>query len=171
MKSEPARSDADALLHPIALAALAVWLLNDHWAKAAFPGVMTGKLSDVASLIVFPLVPAAALALWRRRRGGPATDPAWAAAWLIATGAVMATINLFDPAAWAYRHGLALAQWPVRAGWHLLSSGELPGLAPVHLTMDPSDLLTLPALLVPWWLLRRGDATPVAVTANQTRVQ
>ena len=44
-----------ALVHPVALAAIAVLVLNDHLGKAAFPGVITGKLSDLAGLAFFPL--------------------------------------------------------------------------------------------------------------------
>jgi hypothetical protein len=137
----------EALLHPVALAALVLWVANDHWAKAAHGGLVTGKLSDVASLIVFPLIPVAILSLWRR------PSRAWILFWIVATGMVMATINLFEPAAWIYRHGLAVAQWPFRAVFSL----GLPGHSPVHLTMDPSDLLTLPALLIPWLLANGSD--------------
>jgi hypothetical protein len=81
----------------------------------------------------------------------------------------MASINLFDPAAWIYRHGLAVAQWPFRAAFGL----ELPSHSPVHLTMDPTDLLTLPALLIPWLLATRryviSSATATA-TATATAV-
>jgi hypothetical protein len=164
--TEPRVTAATALLHPIALVALAVWLVNDHWAKAALPGLVTGKLSDVAGLIVFPLIPVCAAALWRERRGGSPPGMAWTAAWLVATGAAMAAIKLADPAAWAYRHGLALAQWPVRAGWQLISAGDVPQLQPVQLTMDVSDLLTLPALLVPWALL-----APVLRATAQSRTR
>jgi hypothetical protein len=38
----------DLLLHPIALAAIAVLVANDHRWKASHPGWLTGKLSDVA---------------------------------------------------------------------------------------------------------------------------
>jgi hypothetical protein len=158
---------ADALIHPAALAALLVWLVNDHWAKAAHPGWTTGKLSDVASLIVFPLIPIAALALWRRRRGGPPPGPPWSAAWLLATGATMAAINLFDPAAWVYRHGLALAQWPLRALGSIAAGADLPAHAPVHLTMDPTDLFTLPALVVPWLLVGRHQSRAQFGTVDQ----
>ena len=44
------------LLHPAYLLALAVLLLNDHVLKEAVPGVLTGKLSDVAGLIVLPVL-------------------------------------------------------------------------------------------------------------------
>jgi hypothetical protein len=147
---------ADALLHPVVLLALAVWLVNDHWAKAALPGAVTGKLSDVAGLIVFPLLPAAALALWRQRRGGAQPGPAWAPAWIIATAAAMTAIKLLDPAAWLYRHGLAAAQWPLRAAYRLITTGDVPALGAAQLTMDPFDLAALPALVVPWMLLRRA---------------
>ena len=131
---------ADTLLHPIVVVALAVWIANDHWLKGAHPSWLTGKLSDVASLIVFPLIPIALFGPRHRHF------------WLIATALVMITINLFDPAAWAYRNGLACAQWPFRLVWHVVHGHGVPGLVPVHLTMDPTGLLTLPALLVPWWL-------------------
>jgi hypothetical protein len=145
---------ADLLLHPLMLLALAVWIGNDHLAKAAWPGAVTGKLSDVAGLVVFPLVPVVGLDLWRQRRGLPASGAAWAAGWLAATAAVMIAIKLVDPAAWAYRHGLAALQYPLLAAVRLLATGELPALRPVRLAMDPTDLYTLPALLVPWLLLR-----------------
>lgn len=48
--------------HPLCLTATAVLLLNDHWLKEAWPGVVTGKLSDACWLIVAPVVLAAVLA-------------------------------------------------------------------------------------------------------------
>src|SRR5438045_2459919 len=47
---------ADALLEPTPLAAIALLLLNDHALKARWPGVVTGKLSDAAGLVFFPLL-------------------------------------------------------------------------------------------------------------------
>ncbi|WP_174876239.1 hypothetical protein [Acrocarpospora corrugata] len=40
--------------HPLTIAAVAVLLLNDHVLKAAWPGAVTGKLSDFAGLVVAP---------------------------------------------------------------------------------------------------------------------
>lgn len=164
--SERPRTAQDALLHPVVLAALAVWIANDHWGKAAYPGLITGKLSDVASLIVFPLIPIAALALWRRR--WPPT--LWIAGWLVATGAVMAAINVLPLAARGYEFGLGALQWPFRAAF----AGELVSLQPVYLTMDPTDLFTLPALLVPALILMRyrhgqGESQPPAWPARAER--
>lgn len=147
---------AEALVHPVTLLALVTWIVNDHWAKAAHGGDVTGKLSDIAALIVFPLIPVAALELWRIWRGRPIPGRSWSNGWLVATGFTMVTINLFDTAAWIYRHGFAVMQWPFAAIGSLVRGDTLPALQPVVKTMDPTDLLTLPALLVPYLLVSRG---------------
>ncbi len=139
-----------ALVHPIALTALAVWIVNDHYLKRVHAGALSGKLSDVACLIVVPLLAVAAIELVR----GTSNRATWIAC-IAGTGFVMATINLFDSAAFLYRWGLGIAHWPLR----VVLSGELVSIHPARLTMDPTDLLTLPALLVPAWLLyNRGGA-------------
>lgn len=57
------------LCHPVTVAGVLLLLINDHLLKPAFPGVVTGKLSDVAGLVMAPALvavlltrPAAALA-------------------------------------------------------------------------------------------------------------
>ncbi len=69
MKPAPIQPAAQ-LTHPLFLGALAVLALNDHALKGAglLPGALTGKLSDVAGLLVAPLV-LAWLARARTRRG------------------------------------------------------------------------------------------------------
>lgn len=144
------------LLHPLTLALLAIWALNDHVLKYALHDALTGKLSDVASLAVFPLLPVTAFEAWQRWRGRPIGSNATLVSWVLATGVVMATINVFDEAAWCYRYGLAALQLPFRA----LLAGHAVPLVPVRLTMDPTDLFTLPALAIPLWLAwspRRGS--------------
>ena len=160
-------SMAECLLHPVILCALALWIVNDHLGKGLYPGWLTGKLSDMASLMVFPLLPIALHDLWSRRARRSAQRAAGlgftlALGWIVATGLVMATINVWDTAADAYRWGLGIAQWPVRAilEWGVYGHA-VPIVHPVRLTMDPSDLLTLPALAVPLALVlavrRRTD--------------
>lgn len=148
---------AAVLLHPVVLASLAVWIANDHWAKAAYPGWTTGKLSDVAGLIAFPLLPIAAYSLWRR-----AWPPrGWIVGWLVGTGAVFAAINVSAHCAELYAYALGALQWPARA----LLAGELVSFAPVATTRDPTDLLALPALAIPFVLVesRRSGARPADV--------
>jgi hypothetical protein len=145
---------AGYLLRPAVLVCLALWIVNDHVLKAAYASWWTGKLSDVASLAVFPLVPYAAIDLWRARRGLPPPPPMVLVGWIAATGLVMATINTIDLAGDAYRWGLGAAQWPLRA----LRAGALVPIRRVQLTVDPTDLLTLPALIVPWYVMRTTEA-------------
>lgn len=49
------KTTASLLLHPLFIGSLAILLLNDGWGKYAFPGLVTGKLSDFAGLIVLPV--------------------------------------------------------------------------------------------------------------------
>jgi hypothetical protein len=136
------------IVHPLSLAALALLLINDHVLKAAWPGWWTGKLSDLAGLAFFPLLVTAALAITTRRDVTPRAVTAAA----IATGAAFAAVKLSVPAAELYRVGIAALQWPAHAVIALLAGGRVPGLGRAQLTMDASDLLALPALLMPAWV-------------------
>ncbi len=132
---------ARPLCHPAFVVALLTLALNDHVLKLAhvLPGWLTGKLSDVAGLIVGPIV-AAELCLGRLRTWRP-----WAAG-LVVVGFVVCKLS----AASAASLDALLAQL---------------GL-PSQLVADPSDLLALAVLpltihvlrgssersaLWPWW--------------------
>jgi len=129
------------LLHPVALTAIAVLVINDHILKDAYPSWLTGKLSDVAGMIFFPLLVAALLApLARRMR--IARDRLITAC-VIATGVGFAAIKLWEPATVLCQHVLGLLQ---------LSPG------PVQIVRDPTDLLALAALAFP--LSWRADTGP-----------
>ncbi len=149
------------LLHPVAVAALLLWLVNDHLLKAAWPSFATGKISDMVSLIAFPLL---CLAFWeqvRAWRGGAEPTKLVRNRVLLgaifATGFVMVTIKLLEPAGWLYQWGLGALQLPFRGAIAILSGHEWPAIRPVELTMDPTDLLMLPALFVPWWMVAKAD--------------
>jgi hypothetical protein len=142
-----------ALLGPPALLAIALLIVNDHILKARAPGIVTGKLSDFAGMIFFPLLLAAAAEHLGLRRGRTAVLIA-----ALATGAVFAAIKLWAPAGDLYRLTLAALQWPFRATAAILTSAPLPALGRVHFTADPTDLLALPALLVPVLLTRRSSS-------------
>ncbi len=49
------------MVHPIPLAAVALLALNDHFLKANYPSYLTGKLSDLTGVFVFPIL---LCALW-----------------------------------------------------------------------------------------------------------
>jgi hypothetical protein len=141
----------DALLHPVPIAAIALLVINDHVLKAAFPGPLTGKLSDFAGLAFFPLllvsaveVAAAGLRRWR----GPSRGLLVAA--IIATGLAFAVVKAVPAGTVAYGAGLGLLQWPLRTAAAAMTGQPAPGVAPVDAATDPSDLVALPALALAW---------------------
>jgi hypothetical protein len=140
-----------ALLHPIALAAIALLVINDHVLKGTAPGVLTGKLSDVAGMIFFPLFLAAVLELFGARHRRLVLGCA------IATGIVFAATKTIPIAADAYRYGLGAIQWPFHALFAIVRGHASPSFAPVAMVMDPTDVIALPALIVPVWLTSRSS--------------
>ena len=139
---------------------LALWAVNDHVLKSALANAWTGKLSDIASLAVFPLLPLCTYQLlWAFRGLRTSHTNLVLLVSLVATGGVMVGINVSDLCAEFYRVGLGVAQWPFRCLWGLITDGSTPPLRRVVLTMDPTDLWTLPALIIPWWVGNDKDAS------------
>ena len=120
---------------------------------------MTGKLSDVAGLVVAPL---AIQALWEvglwadGRWAGPSMRVLGIA--IVAVGIGFAAVQVWPPATDLYRWGLGIAQWPFLAVAAVLSGAAVPGIAPVQVVADAEDLLALPALGLTWWVGRRRVA-------------
>ena len=120
------------LVHPVTLAALVLLLVNDHVLKAAAPGLLTGKLSDVAGLVMTPPVLAVMLAV-----GAPWLTPNIRAAVAVSTvGAGFAAVKASPPIA---AHASTL--WSVVNG-------------PSVVRADMTDLVALPALGLAWWTWR-----------------
>jgi hypothetical protein len=149
-----------ALCHPIAVLAIATLVVNDHVLKAAYPGLVTGKLSDVAGLAFFPLLVAAALEQLRVARGERIVSIA-----AMITGVGFAAIKLSPFAGDVFRFGLAALQWPVRAAWFLVAGHGVPALAPVSLVADPTDLFALVALAIPLALVTACDRSRAELAA------
>ena len=151
----------DGLLDPVVAIAVAVLVLNDHVAKAIWPGPVTGIASDVAGLIVAPLVLQAAweIASWAVGRWrGPSMRAL--AVTIVVVGVGFAAVQLWPPATDGYRWGLAALQWPVRAIAAIIDSAAVPEVRPVRAVADAADLLALPALAITWWrgLRRRAHS-------------
>ena len=124
-------------------------VVNDHWLKAAWPGLVTGKLSDILGLVFFPLFVQALweLASWVLRRWrGPDRRVLWIAVALTALGFTL--IQVWPWASDLYRVGLGVLQQPFLSA----VAGEWLPIQRVQLTPDPTDLLALPALAIPLWL-------------------
>ena len=111
-----------SLAHPVPLAALIVLVANDHWWKGAglLPGWLTGKLSDFAGLVFFPVLLTALVELgWRRAR-----RPVVAVAATAVTGLSFTLLKVWEPA-----NRLANEAWG-------------------SVALDPTDLVALPSLLL-----------------------
>ena len=159
--TEPRRPAGAAMLHPVVLAAVLVLVVNDHILKAAYGNWLTGKLSDVAGLLLFPVllvsaVELAAAAAGRRWR----TDRRALAICAAPTIAAFSLVELAPFAESLYNAGLGLAQTPARA-----LTGVPSG--PVTSTADVTDLLALPAAVVPL-LLHRGAQSIVDLWRSQS---
>ena len=135
---------ADALLHPATLLALGLLVLNDHVLKAAYPGAITGKLSDLGGLAFFPILLVAAweLALvvtgrWR----GPSRRVLLTA--LGATAAVFAVAKTLPVGAAMLASGLGWAQWLAALPLRLLGGDALPPVVSTVVVVDPTDLVAL----------------------------
>lgn len=129
-------------LHPVALAALALLVVNDWVLKPRWgPNLLTGKLSDVAGLAAAPVVLTAlvGLVLLAARALGARVDPFLTrrrlALAVTATGAGFAAIKLS----------------PTAAGWFTAAIGLV---RPASVALDRTDLLCLPMLAVAWWIGR-----------------
>lgn len=138
-----------AFAHPAWWGALGLLLLNDHVFKGAgvLPGALTGKLSDLAGMIVAP--PLFALALGAHRR----------AARLVAAAAVgigFGAINLVPEAARALEHALGALHLPARVWVDPTDLWALALLPIGHALSRPEAIRTTRALAVPGWLQHGG---------------
>jgi hypothetical protein len=146
MRGDPPPS---GLLHPIALAAIALLIVNDHLLKARYPGWLTGKLSDVAGMVFFPLLLRALIVPILRLRSdlhpGRELRERLLIACVALTALLLAAIKLAEPATAACEQLL----------------GALLG-GRVEIVRDPTDLLALPFVLVAPWIARRAERRAAA---------
>lgn len=107
------REAGGAVLHPMPVLGIAVLLFNDHWLKQAWPGVISGKLSDIAGLVFFPLLLVAfvevAQSMLARYRG---PSDRLLIVVLASTALVFAATEVSAPANEVYRVTLAALQHP-----------------------------------------------------------
>lgn len=125
-----------ALYHPLWLVSLGLLVVNDHFLKGSgiLPAVLTGKLSDFAGLFVAPALLAVLLRLSSRQSFVLAH---------LATGLVFAGIKVSP-------HFARLFE-------------SIAGLGPFawHITVDPTDLIALPALFVSYRVFVEAMSRPV----------
>ncbi|ADG75741.1 conserved hypothetical protein [Cellulomonas flavigena DSM 20109] len=153
--SGPARVPGELVLHPVPLVALAVLLLNDHVLKAAAPGWVTGKLSDVAGLAFFPFLVLAARDVVMRR--APSLVPASVVA--AVTALAFAALKLSATARDVYADVVGVLRFPVDA----LVGGAV---APVRVVVQPdaTDVWTVVACAAVVLVVRGRPTGPTGPT-------
>jgi hypothetical protein len=162
----PSRAGAPgtALLHPLAVLSLVVLIANDHWLKHAHRGLLSGKLSGFAAVLLLPLFLHTLFELSYRALSSRTPSVRSAnralAVCLALTCLVYAPPEVWPPAETAYRYGLGALQWPFRALWSIIHGRAAVGLVPVRATADPSDLVALIMLWVAWRVARCRGAQP-----------
>lgn len=140
----------DAMLHPVALAAIGLLVANDHVLKALAPGLLTGKLSDVAGLAFFPLL---LVGLWEvglavaGRWSRPSRQALVAAVAVTALAFVL--VKTTGAGADLYGWTLGGLQWVPGAAIDALRGGPVDQISPAGIVRDPSDLVALAALAIP----------------------
>lgn len=136
------RSALRALTQPAALAAAAVLLLNDLVWQRLWPSWWTGKIGDVAWLVIVPLLAAVPFSAVRPLRR-------------LSTRGFAALVCL--PIA----IGFALAKAVPAVNAALLALGASYGLT-LKLRLDPTDLIALPGVLGAAWIWHSSRSQPVA---------
>lgn len=160
---------AEPLLHPACLVGMAVWWLNDHVGKLYVPCTLTGKASDLAGLIVFPLwvwclldglvgaiSPSRYRLSCRARLASLYSVTALVCVWFSLIN-VSNSLGSFHRDLWTQVYRLLhVALSRVGVYWS----------PQAHHTVDAHDLWTLPAALIGVWVGRRSLSREQAPTAN-----
>lgn len=143
-------------------------IVNDQVLKVNYPSEVTGKLSDFAGLVYFPLllVSAAEAMRWLMRvRPWELSERAvWVAVAVVGTAMIL--IKTWHPAGEVYRAVMGVALWPVDAVSSLVRGNGLPPVGRAGLVEDRTDLIALVALYLPVWVGHRVMAHPRGLFAN-----
>lgn len=142
------QADVGYLKHPMTISMLALWAVNDHILKAQFGNVWTGKLSDVAGLVVFPLF---LLGLYETLVT-IAQSKRVLMVCLLATGLFFVGLNTSQVISDLVCQLLGTLQWPFKLLLSAIEGRQLPSMVPTTATPDLTDLYTLPALWLSWSL-------------------
>jgi hypothetical protein len=145
----------ERLLRPLIIASVCVLVVNDHWLKAAYPGVVTGKLSDIAGLVFFPSF---LQALWEMLCAGRgkafehSRRLLYGCSVLSVAGFVF--VKLFPVGGSLYSVVLGAIHGVPKAIIDLAHL-HLPELPRARLVQDPGDLLALPVAFLDFLLAKK----------------
>ena len=156
------RTPGDLLLHPVALVALVLVIFNDRVLKVRYPSELSGKLSDFAGLVFFPLFLVATIegARWLRRRTGWELTSRSVVVAVVVVGTAFVAIKVSHPAGEVYRTVMGMVLYPLDLLSSVIAGNGVPPLSRALLVEDRVDLIAVPALLLPVWIARRVMSPP-----------
>jgi hypothetical protein len=147
MQNETFERALKSIAHPISLVAIATVLINDHILRQIAPSWLTGKLSDFTWLIFAPFLLAAMLAWLIPQHLNRRTEiTGWIS--IVLTGLIFGLAKTIP-----FFHSIAVQVLETFNGW------------PNNLLIDPTDLLTLPALLISIKIWRTADRSFIPARA------
>ncbi|MCU1496899.1 MAG: hypothetical protein JWM47_852 [Acidimicrobiales bacterium] len=143
----------DFLLHPLSVTSIVVLIVNDRYVKERWPGFISGKLSDVAGLIFFPLLLVAlaelvGLVAHRPRQAG---RRAFVVVSLV-VGVVFAATKTLAPVRAADEIILGWLQWLPRAIYRVATGSAAGSPVRQQVVVDLLDLMTVPCVLAAVWI-------------------
>jgi hypothetical protein len=140
-----ARAPGDLLVRPLAVLALITLIVNDHILKPRWPGLLTGKLSDLAGLVFLPLLIIALYEVARAALGRPwQVSERGVVVIVVAVALGFAVTKLSTGVAATYGDLLGWLRWPLIGHWRQ-----------VAISRDPTDILCTPGAIVAWIESRR----------------
>jgi hypothetical protein len=141
------------LIHPLVLGAMALMAINDHLLKDCCHSWLTGKLSDFAGLLFFPiLLHALGELLFTKEPWAAERSNKILGGLSVITAVGFSWVQLSSTGGQAWAMGLGGLQWIVTGGF----LRDVPVQAVQHWA-DPTDLMALPMLGVALWIgWRRG---------------
>lgn len=140
-----------ALLHPVTLCSIFLLVLNDHMLKELFPGFITGKLSDVAGMIFFPIVLAAFIQMLFPKVRSFEGRIVWCSA--LATAIVFVGVKTVHWANELYAHVFGFTYSLVVNVETLLTDLSFGPIRKASLIMDPSDVWAVVFVFFPILLM------------------
>ncbi len=131
---------------------LVVLITNDYVLKRAMPDEVTGKLSDIAGLVLLPLAVVSVVEAVRyvihRERWQTTTGELLGAIAVAALGFI--AVKSSNAVGQTYGDVLGAVRWLPATGIALIERQTAPTMRPVLVTHDVTDLLALPALALAW---------------------
>jgi hypothetical protein len=139
------RTPGDLVVRPLAVVALTTLIVNDHVIRPRLPGLLSGKLSDIAGLVLLPILIVSVYEVTRaavRRPWQMGARGVVAIAVAVVIG--FAATKLSTAVAASYGDMLGWLRWPLIGHW-----------SQVAISQDPTDVICTPAAIVAWIELRR----------------